>query len=125
MATSLSESCEATLTIGRRKYYGSTGMTHGHAEMDALHQFIEAEGGAANAAVMLSGPFRKLVLCPSRAVCLKCTAVLQQLDFKLEGDTEWGDRTAGKTEWGVSLQVQDLFRRLEIDYESIKSLKNQ
>lgn len=119
-----SESCEATLYIGGRRYDGATGRGHGHAEMDALHDFVEAMGGVEEAVAAL-GRYKSLkVRCESRPVCSQCGAVLQALGFELYSEeTEWGDKTMGSTEWAVSMNVKALLAEVGIDVKEILRMR--
>ncbi|MCW7538091.1 hypothetical protein OOT46_09545 [Aquabacterium sp. A7-Y] len=127
----LSESCDAILTINAVEYEGETGHGHGHAEMDALHNFIEAQESEVNTTTKLcilaakqileTTPI-KVVLCPSRPVCLKCSSILRQLGFALGPKTDWGTKTAGKTEWGVSQNVAALLKECGINLQKTKDL---
>ena len=127
----LSESCDATLRINGSNYEGSTGQGNGHAEMDALHNFIMSDPGgtgnvklsiAACAKILKEASTPKAVYCPSRPCCLKCTTVLKGLKFKLASGTKWSEDSMGSTEWGVSMNVRTLLIACEIDYESVKGL---
>jgi hypothetical protein len=125
------ESCEAELHIGGVRIKGKTGQGNGHAEMDALHNFI-AKDPWKQRSIPLSTNFLvnqlsdtniiKTVSCPSRPCCLKCTEVLRQLRFELASGTEWSNTPMGSTEWGVSRWVQTLFKQLGVNYEQIKNL---
>jgi hypothetical protein len=127
----LSQNCEATLRINGHDYAGSTGKDHGHAEMDALHNFIMDNPGnrssvpqsVAYCANLLANPNTpKSVSCPSRPCCLKCTRVLRGLGFQLAAMTSWSDTSMGSTEWGASLIVRKLMATNGIDYEAITKL---
>jgi hypothetical protein len=126
-----SQNCEATLRINGQDYDGSTGKDHGHAEMDALHNFIMDNPGNRSSvsqsvtycANLLGNPNTpKSVSCPSRPCCLKCTRVLKALGFQRAAKTSWSDTSMGSTEWGASLIVRQLLAARNIDYEAITGL---
>jgi hypothetical protein len=120
-STSTSQSCVASLTIYGETYNGSTGRGHGHAEMDALHQFVERYGAdAPDVLVGLTTPVS--VTCPSRPVCVKCSRVLQELGFVLGPGTVWGTATMGSTEWGCSLKVRDFLKACNVKYDAILAM---
>lgn len=126
-----SQSCEATLRINGESYEGKTGKDHGHAEMDALHNFIMSNPGNRStvkqsitycAVLVTNADTPKSVSCPSRPCCLKCTRVLHSLGFKLAARTVWSETPMGSTEWGASMNVRELLGACGIDYETIKAL---
>lgn len=119
MVQSRSESCEAELTIKNRTYPGYTGRGHGHAEMDALHNFITLNDRSLD---ILQSARNKTVSCPSRPCCRKCSAVLKKLGFKTVSGSSFSDTPMGSTEWGVSLEVRKLLTHMGIKYEHIQAL---
>jgi hypothetical protein len=130
-SASLSQDCQATLDINGKSYEGSTGKDHGHAEMDALHNFIMEDPGNKKsvpgsikycAALLLAKSTPKAVSCPSRACCLKCSAVLKALGFKASKQSSFSETSMGSTEWGASLNVQTLLKACGVDYDGIKAL---
>lgn len=84
-------------------------MGAGHAEMDALDQFVTACG---NADLDPVAEYKKrkaklTVQCEAKDVCVRCSTVLKALGFKPKNSkTQWGDSTMDMTEWGVTAAVK-------------------
>jgi len=120
--SSSSESCQARLKIADQWYEGSTTHQRGHAEMDALHVFIEAFGSVDDAIKKFDRARSKLVDCPGKEVCARCGAVLQELGFKVSDDkTTWGTKNMGGTQWGASQNVQEFLKNKGVDFKTIAS----
>ena len=114
------ESTKVWLEIGRDNWIeGNTGNQHGHAEMDALHKYIDGFDSVETAVAAFKRLRVKNVKCPEKDVCKRCTTVLQGLGFSTCDDTEWGDSNMGKTEWGASMKVKDFLRSFGIDAYAI------
>ena len=124
------QSCDAWLTIDDVTYEGSTGQDHGHAEMDALHNFIMSDPGnqgsvkksVAYCAKLLSSTSSKSVYCPSRPCCLKCSATLTELGFSAGKDSSFSETPMGSTEWGASNNVRALLAACGVPYDKITAL---
>lgn len=126
-----SQDCQARLRINGFSYDGSTGRGNGHAEMDALHNFImenpgnrgTIKGSIAYCADLLSHEDTpKSVSCPSRPCCKKCSKVLKELGFVRAAGTKWSSTPMGSTEWGASLSVRALLSLCDVDYDAVKAL---
>lgn len=130
MCTPKSQSCAVSLTIGRRTIYGRTGRNHGHAEMDALHEFILKFGGEdvraataiARAARAMKQTGIKLVYCPSRDCCLKCSYILKALGFQAGRSSNFSGTRMGSTEWGASNYVRDFLKAMNVSYRDATEL---
>jgi hypothetical protein len=105
-----SQSTQVILWFGQFAVHGSTGKDAGHAEMDAINQFIIAcinkeldpVKEYENRKESLS------VKCEAKPVCVRCSCVLKALGFEPKnGNTEWGSETMGSTEWEVTQAVKD------------------
>src|SRR5262249_4558283 len=122
-----SEDCDAWLTIGNKTYEGSTGKNRGHAEMTALSYFVEEYDTVDQAVAAFESRLNKkrVVFCPSRSCCKKCTRTLQLLKFTLgscsAGNSKWSNVLMGSTEWGCSMKVKDFLGKMGLDYEAIKA----
>lgn len=132
MASS-TQTCEATLTVGTVSVSGKTGQGNGHAEMDALHNLIFEDpwkkgtlkkAMAALADKLGDGSVSKVVSCPSRPCCKKCSAVLEGLGFTAGNFSSFSDEynSDKMTEWGVSMRVGEVLSACDIDLEAIKKL---
>jgi hypothetical protein len=120
-STKRTQSCSARLKLGSEWFDGSTGKGNGHAEMDALNNFIVAYGGVDGAVDKFSRIKVKRVECESRDVCKRCSRVLKALGFEPKDDnTSWGTDSMGATEWGCSLKVRDFLRDLGHDYDEMR-----
>jgi hypothetical protein len=126
-----SQDCQAMLRINGQNYDGSTGRGNGHAEMDALHNFIMEDPGnlgsvkasIAHCATLLRHPGTpKSVSCPSRPCCKKCSKVLKSLGFVLAAGSHWSSTSMGSTEWGASQNVRQLLKLCGVDYDAVKAL---
>ena len=105
-----SESTTITLSIGRRHYSGKSGA--GHAEMDALHNFVETCGESkeeafAEAKRILTSGLTLKVSCTAKEVCGSCTMVLQALQFEEGANTQYSNEKSGGVSWGSSKLVQE------------------
>lgn len=108
------------LEIGRDNWIeGNTGKGHGHAEMDALHQYVDSFDSVQSAVTAFKRLRVKNVECTEKEVCKRCTFVLQTLGFSACEETEWGEKSMGSTEWGVSMKVRDFLRSLDIDADAV------
>ncbi len=105
------EDCEVVLTIGTRGYRGKTGKGHGHAEMDALVQFIEDVGDIDGCVTLLRRARNKTVTCEDKSVCRGCASVLGALGFKASSaeTTKYG-KFMGKTQWAPVPQIRALLK---------------
>jgi hypothetical protein len=105
-----SQSTQVILWFGQFEVHGSTGKDAGHAEMDAINQFIIA---CINEKLDPVEEYKdrkaKLrVKCEAKPVCVRCSCVLKALGFEPKnGNTEWGSETMGSTEWEVTQAVKD------------------
>jgi hypothetical protein len=121
------ESCEAWLYFEDYSYAGKTGKNHGHAEMDALHQYLDGFDDLSKAVNDFDSLSNIGVYCPSRPVCLQCGAVLKELGFEPRSNgaskTIWGNKCMGSTEWGCSLKVREFLELMGINYQKIVSLR--
>ena len=126
MSSPNTQSCEAWLTISDVTYEGKTGSAKGgHAEMNALDIFFDdttKDDKLAEAVRRLGRARKKSVYCPSKKCCIKCSAILQALGFSLEKDSHWSEEKMEPSEWGVSGNLQSLFKEMGIDYSAVKAL---
>ena len=133
MAKTATQNCDATLNIGTKSIGGKTGNNHGHAEMDALHNFIFDDPWSKNnvpdakkalVAKLMDNGVPKVVYCPSRPCCKKCSAVLSTLGFGVGPNSSFSsDYNADKmTEWGVSMRVGEVLADCGVDVTAIKNL---
>lgn len=104
-----SQLTKVQLTIGRRKYPGSSG--GGHAEMNALDAFLQTcgptkEEAFANAQGILAEVTKK-VSCIGKEVCGSCTMVLKALGFQEDVDTEFSEDKSGGVAWGATKLVEE------------------
>ena len=99
--------------------------------MDALHLFIMSDPGGKKsvkgsikycAEILGDERTPKVVSCPSRPCCLKCSAVLRALGFSTAKSSSWSDKSMGSTEWGASMNVQALLAACGVDYAKITGL---
>lgn len=110
-----SQSTKVILWFGQFEVHGSTGNLTGHAEMDAIDQFITACSNKDLDPVEEYNARKKklLVQCEDKPVCVRCSCVLKALGFKPKNkNTEWGDETMDMTEWGVTGQVKDFLEAI-------------
>jgi len=114
-----SESTSVRLKIKDTWYEGATGKGHGHAEMDALHEYIDAQGGVDNAVAHFKRARGLVVECTEKPVCVRCTQVLKTLGFACSEDTKWGSDSMGSTEWGASMNVKAFLAKYGLDVEKI------
>ena len=113
-----SESTEVTLYVysGRRlrkQYIGRTGKGHGHAEMDALYQFVKDKTVPhANVSLELS--------CTAKPCCVRCSAVLGLLNVSTANDnTHKSPKAMGSTQWGIPDEVAEYVASVtEIDCDA-------
>jgi len=113
------ESTSVRLKIKSTWYDGETGKGHGHAEMDALHEYIGAQGGVDNAVAHFKRARGLVVECTKKPVCVRCTLVLKTLGFECSEDTVWGVDPMGSTEWGASMNVKAFLQEYGLDVEKI------
>jgi hypothetical protein len=104
-----SQSTQASLYIGTKKYDGSTANGHGHAEMDGLYQFCQDKGEDAAATL---ARYKKKVSCTSKPCCVKCSAILGHLGFAPKGATKKIYHTMGGTEWAAHADVRKLIMKI-------------
>jgi len=84
-------------------------MYAGHAEMDAIDQFIIA---CVNKQLDPVDEFNErkgnlVVQCEAKPVCVRCSCVLKALGFKPKNSkTKWGKSTMDMTEWCATSAVQ-------------------
>jgi hypothetical protein len=97
-----------TLTVGANSYSGVSSGQFGHAEMQALRNFIVDKGSVAAAWQALNRRVRKRVTCPNQPVCGSCKMVLEALGFGAEAGTVFSARKSGGVSWGASMMVRDL-----------------
>jgi hypothetical protein len=74
------------------------------------------------AKTLQDGRILKVVSCPSRPCCLKCSAVLKALGFSTGAGSSWSSKSMGSTEWGASMNVQALLKACDVDYDAITKL---
>jgi hypothetical protein len=85
---------------------GSTGMGHGHAEMDALHIFWTEICGQ-DLATFVS--YRKTIQCEAKPCCVRCSAALGLLGIcALSEETKKSRASMGSTEWAITPDVRSL-----------------
>jgi len=113
------ESTSVRLKIKDTWYAGETGQDHGHAEMDALHRYIDAQGGVDKAVAHFKRARGLVVECTEKSVCVRCTLVLKTLGFECSEDTVWGVDPMGSTEWGASMNVKAFLKEYGLDVEKI------
>lgn len=122
-----SQSCDAWLTISPHSYAGKTGKDQGHAEMSALDCYLSYFQTVDDAVRNFNTAAFKGVFCPSRPVCKQCGYVLRKLGFdtvsNANGDTVWGDKTMGSTEWGCTLKVRSFLAAMGVDYDAAVALR--
>jgi hypothetical protein len=82
-----------------QEFVGSTGTGRGHAEMDALTQFIAVE---CNWDVGAFQRYDVQVVCTDKPCCCRCAAVLGLLRVSAGHGTYKSPRGMGSTQWGVS-----------------------
>jgi hypothetical protein len=105
-----SQSTQVILWFGQFEVHGSTGKDAGHAEMDAIDQFITA---CINKELDPVKEYKErkgklFVKCEAKPVCVRCSCVLKALGFEPKnGNTEWGSETMGSTEWEVTQAVKN------------------
>ncbi len=116
-----SESTAVRLKIGDDWYAGRTGRGHGHAEMDALHNFIEDQGGVEDAIVAFNATSSRKVECLAKPVCKRCRTILEGLEFTLSGTTKWGTKSMGSTQWGASMNVKAFLAHFGFNVDSISN----
>jgi len=113
------ESTSVRLKIKDTWYAGETGQDHGHAEMDALHRYIDAQGGVDAAVIHFKRARGRVVECTGKPVCVRCTQVLKELGFECSEDTVWGMNPMGSTEWGASMNVKAFLKEYGLDVGDI------
>ncbi len=129
------QDCNAALKIGRTWYRGHTQNEAGHAEMDALRAYIESELRSRqdekedDAITGIYEKFRrlrnKLVNCPDKACCLRCSRVLDVLEIEPSDDnTSFSNKTMGATQWGTSNTVKKFLAAAGIDVKKVSRLTN-
>jgi hypothetical protein len=116
----------ATLLIAGASFSGVSSRGKGHAEMQALDEFIQSiriqtenhpksedfeNAAAQNATDTLTGA-TKTVSCPAVPVCVACATILQALGFVVAADgTAYSAEASGGVEWGVSAVVRSFLDR--------------
>jgi hypothetical protein len=91
------EACDATLTVTETAtgnvytYYGSTKNEHGHAEIDALYQFLDD----LNWNHLLFGNYTYVITCTAKPVCKCCSAVMGRLGIAPGANTYKVNKTMG------------------------------
>lgn len=117
----------ATLSINGALFTGVSSQGKGHAEMQALDEFIQTvrletefvpkwedfENAVTAAGVqILNAANAKTVSCPLVPVCVACTTILQALGFQVAGDgTAFSAAPSGGVAWGVSGTVKSFLER--------------
>lgn len=115
------ESTAIRLKIQDKWYDGSTGRGHGHAEMDALHNYIEAMGGVDAAIRSFDRARTRTVECEEKPVCKRCTTVLETLKFKCSSNTVFSEESMGSTQWGASMNVKAFLSNYGLDVDKISA----
>jgi hypothetical protein len=116
----------ASLTIRGVAFYGKSSQGKGHAEMQALDEFVQSvrlqtenhaksedfeNAAAREVTAMLTGA-TKTVSCPAVPVCVACATILQALGFATAADgTVYSTTASGGVGWGVSAVVQSFLDR--------------
>lgn len=96
------------LTIDNKTYRGQSSGQYGHAEMNALRNFITQQASISEAWDVLNGANRKKVTCPNQPVCGSCTKVLEALEFSPKGPTVFSKKKSGGVSWGANMKVREL-----------------
>jgi len=96
------ESCSVTLTVTDSEddvenFDGETGKEHGHAEMDALYQFLNGIGWD----VEQFKTYSLTLTCQDKACCKHCSAILGHLGVTAGEKTYKSNRTMGKTSYSI------------------------
>lgn len=108
------------LTIGSGTFRGQSSGQYGHAEMQALRNFIMQQPSVADAWRTLNRAARKKVRCPNQPVCGSCTMVLEALGFEPDHMTQFSNAKSGGVSWGANMKVRELmeYGGLEDTYAS-------
>lgn len=105
--------CQATLDYGDDSVEGATGRSHGHAEMDALHNFwvdvcekdLETFKQKLKDGVTIE--------CTAKPCCARCAAILGAFGIAPTDETYKTRRIlTGGGVWGMSLDLKNLMRQL-------------
>ncbi|HEV2962236.1 MAG TPA: hypothetical protein VG649_10460 [Candidatus Angelobacter sp.] len=116
-----SQSTAVKLRIGDWWYHGLTGKGCGHAEMHALHIYIQEQGGVARAIKNFEKATVRTVECLAKPVCSRCSQVLKALEFTLHGTTQWSAKSMGSTQWGASMNVKAFLKAFELNVDAIST----
>jgi len=125
---SSSQSTSVTLLVKNGiSYDGKTGHNNGHAEMDALNDYLighgvplwptkEDEDELQSAKADLAGA---TMSCPGKPICGRCSFVLKALGIQAATGSEFGTKSMGSTQWGVSNCVKMFLKYCGVDADDV------
>jgi hypothetical protein len=113
------ESCTATLLLYSGESWvgalvGSTKNERGHAEMDALFQYLRM----IKENKQEFGTFKLVIQCLDKACCVKCAAILGLLGVRASPRTFKSKKTMGKTGYAIHPELRTFITKYKKITES-------